>query len=82
MNGQTLESGSHLTQAGICHIQEAAAEKNEMQPLDASKLQITLTASPREVPAPNSAEVFAMKYVFLFIQLSFSSVQAFRTVSS
>lgn len=64
MNGQSVESGSHLTQKGISHIQEEATATPQMQPLDASKLQITLTASPREVPTPNSAEVFAMKYVF------------------
>lgn len=55
----TPTAASELTQAGIKHVQ--AKLSNELAPLDASRLQVTLTKDPGAVPEAESAEVKAQK---------------------
>ncbi|KAE8444991.1 hypothetical protein EG329_013997 [Mollisiaceae sp. DMI_Dod_QoI] len=61
MNGHAVESGSHLTQAGIAAAKTVALEQPTIKELDASKLTITRATTPRDVPEVNSKEVFDMK---------------------
>jgi branched-chain amino acid aminotransferase len=61
MNGHAVESGSHLTQTGIESAKAIALSTPQIHELDASKLTISPATSPREVPEPNSKEVFDMK---------------------
>lgn len=58
----TTATASNLTQAGIKHIQQASnGTATKLAPLDASRMTVTLTQSPRTVPEPNSEEVRAQK---------------------
>lgn len=61
MNGHAVESGSHLTQAGIEAAKTIAHEVTAIKELDASKVKITRATAPRDVPEVNSKEVFDMK---------------------
>ncbi|WPG98378.1 branched-chain amino acid aminotransferase II [Acrodontium crateriforme] len=54
----TPTTASGLTQAGIKHAHPPS--KSEA-PLDASRMKVTLTQTPRQVPEPNSPEVMAQK---------------------
>ncbi|QIW98137.1 hypothetical protein AMS68_003655 [Peltaster fructicola] len=57
----TPTATSELTQAGIKHVQAKLRNANELAPLDASLLKVTLNNNPRTVPAAESAEVKAQK---------------------
>lgn len=58
----TTANASSLTAAGIKHQQPATnGHGSDLAPLDASRLTVQLTTSPRTVPEPNSPEVFAQK---------------------
>lgn len=61
MNRHAVESGSHLTQAGIEAAKTVAHEEPAIKELDASKLKVTRATTLREVPEVNSKEVFDMK---------------------
>ncbi|KUJ22360.1 branched-chain amino acid aminotransferase II [Mollisia scopiformis] len=61
MNGHAVESGSHLTQAGIEAAKAVAHDEPAIKELDASKLTITRATAPRDVPAANSKEATNMK---------------------
>lgn len=61
MNGHVVESLSHLTDSGVDAAKQAAEVEPAMKELDASKLTITRTTAPREIPGLNSEEVWAMK---------------------
>jgi branched-chain amino acid aminotransferase len=56
----TTESASALTQAGIKHaLPSSYTLSSKLAPLDASKMTVQLTDSPRAVPHPESGETKA-----------------------
>ncbi|CAL3964247.1 hypothetical protein PZA11_001654 [Diplocarpon coronariae] len=61
MSGHTVESLSHLTDSGVDAAKHAAEVEPAWKELDASKLTITKTSSPKDIPEVNSQEVWDMK---------------------
>ncbi|KAH7417282.1 aminotransferase [Cadophora sp. MPI-SDFR-AT-0126] len=61
MNGHAVESLTHLTVSGIDAAKKTIQEEPAIKDLDASKLTVTKTSSPREIPEVNSHEVWDMK---------------------
>jgi branched-chain amino acid aminotransferase len=60
MNGHAVETASHLIENDVRAAKEMA-QHPAVHNLDASKLTITLTKSPSEVPAPRSIAIWEMK---------------------
>jgi hypothetical protein len=60
-NGHAVETASHLIENGVIAAKALVHEQPAIHDLDATKLKVTLTTSPRKVPEPNSAEVWDMK---------------------
>ena len=56
MNGHTVESLTHLTDSGIDAAKKTVQDEPGMKELDASKLTVTKTSNPREIPEVNSHE--------------------------
>ena len=56
MNGHAVESLTHLTDSGIDAAKKTVHDEPAMKELDASKLTIAKTSSPREIPEVNSHE--------------------------
>ncbi|KAH7364316.1 aminotransferase [Rhexocercosporidium sp. MPI-PUGE-AT-0058] len=61
MNVHEVETLTHLTDTGIEAANKIVLEEPAIKELEASKLSITRTLSPREVPEVNSNEVWDMK---------------------
>ncbi|KAG4432400.1 hypothetical protein IFR05_012110 [Cadophora sp. M221] len=61
MNGHAVESLTHLTDSGIDAANKMVQDEPALKELDASKLTVTRTLSPREIPEVNSNEVWDMK---------------------
>lgn len=61
MNGHAVESMSSLRESGISDLKKTIQEDPALQDLDASKLTITHTTTPRPVPELNSKEVWSVK---------------------
>lgn len=57
----TVPSMSELIQAGVSDLKAETKADPQLQDLDASKLRITQSTSPREVPEPNSEGVWSVK---------------------
>jgi hypothetical protein len=60
-NGHAVEIASLLIENGVTAAKTRLHEQPEIHDLDASKLKVTRTNSPRKVPEPNSAEIWDMK---------------------
>ena len=56
MNGHAVESLTHLTDAGIDAANKTVQDEPALKELDASKVTVTKTLSPREIPEVNSNE--------------------------
>jgi len=56
-----VQSMSELTESGIKHAEAHAREISQIKELDASKLTITQTTTPRKVPNLDSKEVWSFK---------------------
>jgi branched-chain amino acid aminotransferase len=61
MNGHPVQSMSDLMESGIKEVEAHAREEPAIHDLDASKLHITHTTTPRQVPKLNSEEVWSVK---------------------
>ncbi|CZS94750.1 hypothetical protein WAI453_013426 [Rhynchosporium graminicola] len=61
MSGNAVESLVNLTDAGIEAANQAVRDEPAVKELDASKVTLTRTESPRKVPEANSEEVWDMK---------------------
>lgn len=61
MNGHAVQSMSSLRESGINDLKKGIQEDPAIQDLEASKLTITHTTTPRKVPELNSEEVWSVK---------------------
>ncbi|KAL2065028.1 hypothetical protein VTL71DRAFT_4168 [Oculimacula yallundae] len=61
MSGHVVESLTHLTDSGIEAANKTVQDEPALKELDASKITITRTTTPREIPEVNSNEVWDMK---------------------
>ena len=61
MNGHVVQSLSSLQESGIQDLKAHISHDSSIQELNASKLIITYTTTPRPVPEPNSEEVWSVK---------------------
>lgn len=61
MSDHPVETIDHLTEVGVKVAEATLHEEPAIKDLDISKLTVTRTESPRNVPEPNSDEVWNMK---------------------
>ena len=61
MNGTKVETVNHLTENGVRSAEAMARNEPAVHELDASKLTVTRTTTPGNVPELDSKEVWEMK---------------------